>query len=219
MTITLHADPVPLHVDDTGAIRVGTSAVTLEVLLEHWRLGMKPEEIAHELDSLTMADVHGALAYYFRHQHEIDAYLRRRKEEAEHLRHQIEAANASRLVPLKARLDPVKAQSNGLHAPISRTITFAKVGQRLVDFVLKDERFKHLGVSGSAVVAFREFLGREPVKQEVDQLVRDFWEFWHERFGQQRLPPVGAGSPYYVREELSPDQENAIRALEDAAEE
>jgi hypothetical protein len=34
MTITLHADPVPLRVDDTGAIRVGQSRVTLDVLLQ-----------------------------------------------------------------------------------------------------------------------------------------------------------------------------------------
>ena len=119
MTITLHADPVPLRVDDTGAIRVGQSRVTLDVLLQYWRLGMKPEEIARGLDTLTLADVHGALAYYFRHETEIDEYLRRRAEEAEELRQQIEAANAPRLAPLKARLDGVRAQGNGGHAPVA----------------------------------------------------------------------------------------------------
>jgi uncharacterized protein (DUF433 family) len=113
MTITLHADPVPLRVDDTGAIRVGQSRVTLDVLLQYWRLGMSPEEIARGLDTLTLADVHGALAYYFRHQTEIDNYLRRREEEAEQLRRQIEAANASRLASLKARFDGARPQGNG----------------------------------------------------------------------------------------------------------
>jgi uncharacterized protein (DUF433 family) len=117
MTITLHADPLPLRVDDTGAIRVGQSRVTLDVLVQYSRLGMKPDEIARGLDSLTLADVHGALAYYFRHQTEIDKYFLRREEEAETLRQQIEAANASRLTPLKARLDAVRAQGNGGHAP------------------------------------------------------------------------------------------------------
>ena len=117
MNITLHADPVPLRVDDTGAIRVGQSRVTLDVLLQYCRLGMKPEEIARGLETLTLADVHGALAYYFRHKDEIDNYLRRREEQAEELRHQIEAANASRLAPLKARLDAVRTQGNGGHAP------------------------------------------------------------------------------------------------------
>jgi uncharacterized protein (DUF433 family) len=117
MNITLRADPVPLRVDDTGAIRVGQSRVTLDVLLQYWRLGVKPEEIARGLDTLTLADVHGALAYYFRHQAEMDNYLRQREEEAEKLRQEIEAANASRLAPLKARLDAVRAQGNGGHAP------------------------------------------------------------------------------------------------------
>jgi uncharacterized protein (DUF433 family) len=60
MTITLHADPVPLHFDDTGAIRVGQSRVTLDVLLQYWGRGMKPEEIARGLDTFTVVDVHGA---------------------------------------------------------------------------------------------------------------------------------------------------------------
>jgi uncharacterized protein (DUF433 family) len=104
MTLTLHADPVPLRVDDTGAIRVGQSRVTLDVLLQYWRMGMKPEQIVEGLDTLTLADVHGALAYYLRHQAEMDAYLHRREEESEELRQQIETANADRLAPLKARL-------------------------------------------------------------------------------------------------------------------
>ena len=43
----------------------------------------------------------------------------RREEEAERLRQQIEAANASRLAPLKARLDALRTQGNAGHAPTS----------------------------------------------------------------------------------------------------
>lgn len=117
MGMTLHADPVPLRVDETGTIRVGQSRVTLDVLLEYWRTGMTPEEIARGFDTMTLADVHGALAYYHRHQTEIDDYLRRREQEAEHLRQQIESANASRLAPLKARLDAARTQGNAGNAP------------------------------------------------------------------------------------------------------
>jgi uncharacterized protein (DUF433 family) len=117
MSITLHTDPVPLRVDDTGAIRVGQSRVTLDVLLQYWRMGMKREDIARGLDTVTLADVHGALAYYLRHETEIDDYLRRRAEEAEKLRQQIEAADAGRLAPLKAHLEAARAHGNGGHAP------------------------------------------------------------------------------------------------------
>jgi hypothetical protein len=61
-------------------------------------------------------------------------------------------------------------------------MTFPKVAQRLVDFVLHDQRFKQLKVRGGAVVAFREVCSREPLKAEVDQVVEDFWQVWHERF-------------------------------------
>lgn len=114
MNIKLHPDSVPLHVDDTGAIRVGESRVTLDVLLQYWRLGMSPDDIVRGLDSLTLADVHGALAYYFRHRIEIDEYLSQRAEASEDLRRQIETANATRLAPLKARLEAVRNQGNGV---------------------------------------------------------------------------------------------------------
>ena len=98
-------------------------------------------------------------------------------------------------------------------------MTFPKVAQRLVDFVLHDRQFEQLGVRGGAVVAFREVCGREPIKEEIDRVVEDFWQFWHERFDSPRpLPPLGAGSPHYTLEELSPWQENAIRALEEGDE-
>jgi uncharacterized protein (DUF433 family) len=103
MTVTLHADPVPLRVDETGTIRVGSSRVTLDVLLADYRKGLSPEEIARQLDSLDLADVYAALGYYHRHRQEVEEYLRRRADEAKSLRHAIEAAQPQRAA-LKARL-------------------------------------------------------------------------------------------------------------------
>lgn len=117
MSIALHADPVPLRVDESGTIRVGQSRVTLDVVLEYWGQGMPAEEIARGLDTITLADVHGALAYYFRHRSEIDVYLRNRQEDADKLRREIEAANAPRLAALKSRGDDLRAKRNDGHAP------------------------------------------------------------------------------------------------------
>jgi uncharacterized protein (DUF433 family) len=103
MTIPLHADPVPLRVDDSGAIRVGSSRVTLDVLLADYRSGMSPEEIVRQLDTLDLADVYAAIAYYHRHRGEVDQYLRRREAEAEAVRRDIEAGQPDR-GELKARL-------------------------------------------------------------------------------------------------------------------
>jgi uncharacterized protein (DUF433 family) len=103
MTIALHADSVPLHVDETGTIRVGNSRVTLDVVLTDYQSGTSPEVIARELDSLSLADVYGAISYFHRHREEIEVYLRRREQEAAALRHEIEASQPNR-AGLKATL-------------------------------------------------------------------------------------------------------------------
>jgi uncharacterized protein (DUF433 family) len=57
VTLTLHADPLPLRVDESGTIRIGSSRVTLDVLLADYRRGTSPEEIVRQLDTLDLADV------------------------------------------------------------------------------------------------------------------------------------------------------------------
>ena len=103
MNVTLHADPTRLRIDETGSIRVGSSRVTLDVLLADFLNGMSPEQIASELDTLSLADVYGAISYYFRYRDEVDEYLRQRKLEAEALRRKIEESQPKR-PNLKAEL-------------------------------------------------------------------------------------------------------------------
>ena len=82
MPLAIHQDPVPLRVDEEGTIRVGNTRITLDVLLGDYRRGMTPKQIVEQLDSLTVADVYGALAYYHRHKDELDAYLQDRAEDS-----------------------------------------------------------------------------------------------------------------------------------------
>jgi uncharacterized protein (DUF433 family) len=92
MTLVIHADPVPLCADPvTGVIRVGNSRVTLDTLLAEYRKGASPEKIAEEFDAITLADVHFAIAYYLRHQDEVNAYLRWREAEAVRIRKDLES--------------------------------------------------------------------------------------------------------------------------------
>jgi uncharacterized protein (DUF433 family) len=103
MNITIHAEPVPLRVDETGTIRVGQSRITLDVFLADHRRGMTPEQIVAQLDTLTLPDVYGTLAYYYRHQTELDEYLNRRREQADQMQREIEATQPT-FAELKARL-------------------------------------------------------------------------------------------------------------------
>lgn len=93
---------------------------------------------------------------------------------------------------------------------------FHLVAQRLVDFVLQDPQFKSLGVRGGAERVYRDLHGRSPLANDLDQIVSEFWQVWHERFDDpQSSPATGARSPWRVREDMSPAQENAVREMEE----
>lgn len=89
--LPLHADHPPLRVDAGGAVRVGNSRISLDLVVEQYENGMTPEAMVRAYDTLELADVHAVIAYYLRHREEVGAYLKRRKEEAESLRAKIEA--------------------------------------------------------------------------------------------------------------------------------
>src|SRR5271166_6703904 len=89
--LPLHADLPPLRVDEGGAVRVGKSRITLDLVVEQYENGMTPEEMVRAYDTLDLADVHAVIAYYLRHRDEVRTYLKRRAEEAQALRAKIEA--------------------------------------------------------------------------------------------------------------------------------
>jgi len=89
--LPLHAERPPLRVDEGGAVRVGKSRVNLDLVVEQYENGMRPEDMVRVYDTLGLADVYAVIAFYLRHRDEVRAYLKRRAEEAESLREKIEA--------------------------------------------------------------------------------------------------------------------------------
>jgi uncharacterized protein (DUF433 family) len=89
--LLLHTDPLPLRVDEGGAVRVGNSRISLDLIVEQYENGMTPEEMVRAYDTLVLADVHAVIAYYLRHCDEVRAYVKQRVEEADALRAKIEA--------------------------------------------------------------------------------------------------------------------------------
>jgi uncharacterized protein (DUF433 family) len=89
--LPLNAEVPPLRVDEGGAVRVGKSRVSLDLIVEQYESGMTPEDMVRAYDTLVLADVHAVIAYYLRHGDEVRAYLKRREAEAETLRAKIEA--------------------------------------------------------------------------------------------------------------------------------
>lgn len=115
--LPLHAVQPPLRADEGGAIRVGDTRVSLDLVVAQYENGMTPEAMVRSYDSLVLADVHAAIAYYLRHQDEVRAYLKRRAEEADALRAKIEAER-----PPISRLELLARRGAGekTHAPIGQ---------------------------------------------------------------------------------------------------
>jgi uncharacterized protein (DUF433 family) len=86
MATLLEADPLPLREDEAGGLRVGNSRVTVDSVLHAYLNGSTAEEIVYQYDVLDLADVHAVLAHYLRHRAEFDAYLERRRLDAERRR-------------------------------------------------------------------------------------------------------------------------------------
>src|SRR5262245_41941173 len=91
LPLPVQADLPPLRVDEGGAVRVGKSRITLDLIVEQYERGMTPEEMVRAYNTLVLADVHAVIAYYLRHGEEVRAYLKQREEQAEALRTAIEA--------------------------------------------------------------------------------------------------------------------------------
>lgn len=103
MTPPIQADPVPLRADERGALRVGDSRVLLDTVIHEYEDGPDPEGIVNAYPTLHLADVYPVIAYYLRHQEEVNDYLRKRQAEAAELRREIESQQVGR-AELRAKL-------------------------------------------------------------------------------------------------------------------
>jgi uncharacterized protein (DUF433 family) len=68
-----------------GAYRIGGTRVSLDSIVYAYRRGASPESIQRSFPSLTLEQVHGALAFYLSHQTAVDSNLVRGEKEFEEL--------------------------------------------------------------------------------------------------------------------------------------
>ena len=70
-----------------GKPRIAGHRITVsDIAIWHERMAMSPDEIVSEYPTITLSDVHAALAYYFDHRDEVDREIREGQEFAEKLR-------------------------------------------------------------------------------------------------------------------------------------
>lgn len=83
MNLVLECEIPPLQEDETGAIRVGSSRVLLEVVIRAFQDGASPESIIQRYSTLSLSDVYNTIGYYLRHQNAVETYLNQREQLAE----------------------------------------------------------------------------------------------------------------------------------------
>ena len=95
---------IPLQTDEHGVIRVSGTRITLDTVIARFHQGDSPEAIHEGFDTLPINDIYAVIAYYLAHREELDAYLKRRQDEGERLRQEIEGSYTPKQQERHARL-------------------------------------------------------------------------------------------------------------------
>jgi len=75
-----------IEFDDRGMAWIaGTKVKVIEVVLDKISYGSSPEEIHFQHPNLSLAQIHGALTYYYENQDKVDEQIRRGLEESDKL--------------------------------------------------------------------------------------------------------------------------------------
>ncbi len=86
MTLAIVAESTPLKVNEDGVILVGKTRATLDTVVTVFNHGVTAEKIVCRYPSLNLADVYATIAFYLKHQSEVDAYLQQRRQQAQAIR-------------------------------------------------------------------------------------------------------------------------------------
>ncbi len=75
-----------IEIDDRGVAWIaGTKVKVTEVVLDKIASGSSPEEIHFQHPNLSLAQIHGALTYYYENQDKVDEQIRRGLNESDEL--------------------------------------------------------------------------------------------------------------------------------------
>ena len=95
------------HVEERdGGLYVAGTRVSLDSIVNCFQEGMSAETILGEFETLTLAQVYGAIAYYLDNQAPVDVYLVRKKQRFEAARQAAEPLPEG----LRSRLDAARQQ-------------------------------------------------------------------------------------------------------------
>ena len=97
------SQPVPLIHWDDGTIRVTGTRVTLDVLVNQFKLGATAEQIHDSFPAASPKDVYGAIYYYLEHTEAVDAYMREQQKAAAETRQWVKSQPGNRALRERLR--------------------------------------------------------------------------------------------------------------------
>ncbi|MBK8564170.1 MAG: DUF433 domain-containing protein [Saprospiraceae bacterium] len=83
MGLSIVEMPVPLREEPAGTYRIGSSRVTLDVMMARFLLGDSAEDLVSAFPSLKLSDVYAVIAYYLNNREMVNAYLEEGRKKGE----------------------------------------------------------------------------------------------------------------------------------------
>jgi uncharacterized protein (DUF433 family) len=97
-----------------GGLYVAGTRVSLDSIVQCFNDGMSPETILGEFDTVTLAQVYGAIAHYLENQAAVDVYRVRQKPRSERMRQAAEPLPADLRQRLEAAREQLRSGRSGL---------------------------------------------------------------------------------------------------------
>ena len=112
MTTLETTQALPLRLTEDGTIRIADSRVSLDSVVQHYRLGASAEQIAQKFPALDLSDVYAAITYYLTHEEIVEEYLRQQAEKGDEVQQKIESdpEYQKSSAELRARLQARKSE-------------------------------------------------------------------------------------------------------------
>lgn len=76
--------------DGQGVVRISTTRIPLDTVVDYYNLGQSAEEIHVAFPTLQLRDIYSVIAYYLGHRDAVDSYVDQNRRIAAEIREQIE---------------------------------------------------------------------------------------------------------------------------------
>jgi uncharacterized protein (DUF433 family) len=89
---------VPLAPWEDGTIRITGTRITLDVVINQFKLGATAEQIHDSFPAASLKDIYGAIYYYLEHTDAVEAYMREQQQAASETRLWVESQPGNRVL-------------------------------------------------------------------------------------------------------------------------